>query len=361
MPDIEQGRDMDRSDDIMEEAADWLLRHHAGLDPAGERDLSRWLARDPAHRAAFEALAGPWQALDGLAQDEQMLVLRGAALGLAPEGPSDGAPDSAPEAAPDSAPEPAKRAWHWPRALAASLALVAGGAGLWWALAGADTPVREVLETGRAQRQSFVLSDGSTVMLDAESRVDVAMTRHRRSLDLARGQAYFQVAHDRSRPFVVSAGEREVVAVGTEFDVRRGLGQVTVALMQGRVRVEPTGSFDSSQPLASGGTELTVGQALTFDHDRQRTLITAVDPAAIKGWREGLLHFDHVSLDQAVADFNRYAARPLRLGDPSLARLLVSGVFRAQDAEGFVKALTMLYPVAAQARPGEIVLIPAPR
>lgn len=324
---------MGRSDDIMEEAADWLLRRHAGLDPAGEQALAAWLAQDEGHRAAFEKLAGPWQAIDALAQDDAMAALREEAL------------------------VPATRR-RWPRALAASLAVLAGVGGLWWGLGGIDRVTTEVLETGRAQRQDFVLADGSAVTLDAGSRVEVAMARHRRSLVLTRGQAYFRVAHDASRPFVVAVGEREVVAVGTEFDVSRRAGQITVALTQGRVRVEPTGSFDASQPLAGGGAELTVGQALTYDRDSRRTLITSVDLAAVKGWRTGLLHFDHVTLAAAVEDFNRYAAKPLRLADPALGRLSVSGVFRAEDASGFVRALILLYPVTAQTGAREVVLTP---
>lgn len=337
---------MQRSGQIMDDAADWLLRRYAGLDAAGEQDLARWLAQDPTHRAAFESLAGPWQALDGLARDPQIDALREDALAL----PSEVAEASG------------HRAWVWPRVMAAGLALLAVGGGAWWALQhSADTVTREVLETGKAQRQDFVLADGSVVTLDAASRVELALSAHRRALDLVRGQAYFRVAHDRSRPFVVAAGAREVVAVGTEFDIRRGAEQVTVALTQGRVRVEPTGTFSPSQPMVEGGTELTVGQALTFDRASRRTLITAIDLAAVQGWRQGRLHFDHTTLASAVEDFNRYADKPLRLVDLSLAGLPVSGVFRAQDARGFLAALSLLYPVRVQEKDDEILLKQAPR
>lgn len=334
---------MHRSGQIMEEAADWLLRRHAGLDAAGEQAWTQWLARDPAHRAAFESLAGPWQALDGLADDPQIAALREEALTPAPEAQ-------------------ARHSWRWPRALVAGLALLAVSGGAWWALQDQlESSTREVLETGKAQRQDFALADGSTVTLDADSRVEVVLSAHRRSLDLVRGQAYFRVAHDRSRPFVVAAGPREVVAVGTEFDVRRGQQQITVALTQGRVRVEPTGSFSASQPMIEGGAELTVGQALTFDRASQRTLITHMDVAAVQGWRQGRLHFDHATLASAVEDFNRYTAKPLRLADPSLGDLSVSGVFRAEDAQGFAMALSLIYPVSVQADDHEILLKPAPR
>lgn len=331
---------MNRSDTIMEQAAEWLLRRHAGLDPAGERALCEWLAQDPEHGAAFDRVAKPWGALDAIAQDDDIALLRREALRPTVDTPASG---------------PVARE-HWPWAMAACLALIVGGGGAWWVLGGEGKVAVDLLETGKGQRRDFVLADGSAITLNADSRVEVALAKHRRSLVLARGQAYFRVAHDRSRPFVVSAGEREIVAVGTEFDVSRRARQMTVALTQGRVRVEPTGSFDAGEGLAVGGAELAVGQALTYDQASGRTLITSLDAAAVKGWREGLLYFDHLTLANAVADFNRYSTKPLRIADPALAGLMVSGVFKAEDAAGFVKALTLLYPVAAQTGSGEIVL-----
>lgn len=316
------------------QAADWWIRTMSGLDPAEAAGRDAWLAADPAHAEAYARVRRGWDALGALADTPAIAALRAEAAAPAPP-----------------------RHW-WPAvAVAAAVALVAGGGGLWLRSAPGveQAPVRLALSTRPGEQGQFALPDGSVVTLDTDSQVDVAFAGHRRDLALARGQAYFRVAHDRTRPFVVRAGEREVVAVGTEFDVAEENGRVTIALTRGRVRVEPAGA--RMAPAAAGDTAvLDVGETLVFDRIHHRTTISHDDQAAAIDWQTGELHFADTPLRDAVRRFNRYGGVQMRIGDAAVATMPVSGVFDARNAAAFARALPVLFPVEAVRRDGVIEL-----
>lgn len=330
---------MERDDALREAAAGWLMREIDGLDAEGLAQRNAWLASSPTHSAAYDQLRRAWAAAGLLGDSPAIAGLREAAL--APRRP------------------------RWPRAglaAAAALALMlTGGTLVWQAWRPAPSqPVALVLQTRPGQQATFTLADRSQVTLDTDSRVTVRLAAHRRDLELDRGQAYFRVAHDRARPFVVRAAEREVVAVGTEFDVMRDEAAITVALSEGRVRIEPVGAASriGASPVADTA-ELAVGQTLVFDRAHRQTTITRGDLAAVTGWRQGKLHFDRTPLGEAVARFNRYGNTPIRLADPTLATLPVSGVFDARHGEDFARALPLVFAVDVAVRDGVIVLGPA--
>lgn len=316
---------------VEDAAADWLMAEADGTCDTQARDA--WLAADPQHGATYRRLARAWGMLDGLQDDPAMAAMRAQAL------------------------EPvARRAPWWGIALAASL--VAGMTG-WWTLAQRDVAPM-TYTSAHGQTRSLALADGSQIMLDADSAVSVTLSAGRRSISLDRGQAYFRVAHDTARPFVVTAGPRAVVALGTEFDVKRGAAQIAVALTQGRVRVGPADQAATMRPDRPGaGDELAVGQTLLFDTGTGATQITAAGATEAADWRAGRLHFDRTPLAQALADFNHYAPVPIQLADPHLASLPVSGVFRADNADGFVRALSLLFPIRVERRADRVMLSPA--
>jgi len=196
------------------------------------------------------------------------------------------------------------------------------GAGLVYALKDRNSFATAVGETRVVQ-----LADGSSVRMDTGSRLLVRYSGDRRHIELQEGQAFFTVAHDAARPFVVSAGETEVTAVGTVFDVRRDAGAVRVTLVSGAVDV--VGDKRAPQRLVAGHQA-----RVTADQVGAR----AVDVAAETSWTEGRIMFRDAPLKQAVAEVNRYLTAGIELDAPLLEDETVSGVFKTGDRDAFVSA-----------------------
>lgn len=319
---------------IQHAAADWLLREINGLDAEGIEARDRWLAEHPDHRSIHAGLKRAWGALDAVADDPQILALREEAL------------------------RPSRWSGRW-WSLGLAASLVAGLTG-WWGWSQREAPPM-VYETGHAQTRDLALSDGSHILLDAESRVSVRMGKDLRAISLDRGQAYFTVAHAPQRPFVVTAGTRAIEALGTQFDVKRAAGRMTVALTQGRVRVGPADTApDDLRPGSPGrGDELSAGQRLTFDTGTGVSTIAPDGALAASDWRQGRLHFDRTPLADVLADFNRHIPVPIRLADPQLGRLPISGIFSSDNAEGFLRALPLLFPLRVDHH-RDVVILSAP-
>jgi transmembrane sensor len=194
-------------------------------------------------------------------------------------------------------------------------------------------------EVGKIRR--VTLADGSVITLDTRSRVSVAFAVGERHLRLLAGRARFEVAHDVQRPFVVSAGEGDVVATGTVFDVSLVDDHPRVRLIQGAVEVRrrSRGASVASVLVA----RLRPGQAIALG-------VAEVAPVQVAGderWVSGMLRFDGVPLGDALADANRYSLVSIRLADPQLGALRVSGGFKAGDQQALARALAASFGLEA--------------
>lgn len=226
--------------------------------------------------------------------------------------------------------------------------LLAAGVVGWLAL-NANTYATQV-----GQITSVRLEDGSQVRLNTNSRVRVRFSHGERRVQLLRGQAYFEVAHDKARPFLVAAGPAEVRAVGTQFDVRKTDAEVRVTLAQGRVAVRDSQAKDHRWTLDPG-------QGIALGRAPYDARPVPVDVAAITSWREGKIIFHDVSLASAVDEINRYTHRKIVLGDGAPADILITGRFAAGDTDDFLSAVTALYGLRADRRlDGKIELKVAP-
>lgn len=202
--------------------------------------------------------------------------------------------------------------------------------------------------TVRGQTETITLSDGSHVILGSDSELEIAFRKGERDLELTHGQAFFDVTHNASRPFVVTADGRTVTALGTAFDVRAYPNDTTVTLVRGRVAVARPGQAHADAVLAPGQQ---------FRAALGATSVRDVDASAETSWRTGVLDFNGLTLAEAVEQFNHSASHSIILGDPRLAELRVSGVFRTDDPQAFAKALAPAYPVvAAQQTSGDVLL-----
>ncbi len=196
------------------------------------------------------------------------------------------------------------------------------------------------------------LADGSSVRLDTDSRIEVAFASDARNVKLERGQAFFEVAHDAARPFLVTAGRVSVRAVGTRFDVRAlGGGQASVTLVEGIVEVRRQGAAPQTWTLRPGQQLATTAAAAAVAAPR------TVNLEAATSWTSGRVVFQGVPLAAAVEEVNRYAAHRIVLRAPGAAATPVTGSFETGDTDAFVSAVSDLDGLRADRQPdGEIVL-----
>ena len=210
----------------------------------------------------------------------------------------------------------------------------------------------EVFETSVGERSTITLADGSIVAINTNSLVEVSFSASERLVRLSRGQAYFEVSKDVTRPFVVQAGDQRVVALGTAFDVRFDREDlVEITLVEGRVKVNDVSSLHGASAAkgAADPIELMPGQRLVA---RVASVpeVVLTDTVEETSWRNGQLVFRKRPLASVVDEMNRYSLQKLALADdPRVRNLEVSGVFNSGGrALSFVNALEALYPLTAE-------------
>jgi transmembrane sensor len=215
--------------------------------------------------------------------------------------------------------------------------------------------------TGHGQQLTQSLADGSLLRLDTDSAVTVRYERGQRRVDIRRGQAAFTVAHDPARPFRVTAGSAQVVAVGTQFDVYLQ-GEVTlVTVIEGRVSVAPSGGGASTdvgggQPAAGSSVpvEVSAGEQVRVERGALLAPPSQVDTRRAMAWEHRQLAYEHEALSVVAADFSRYSPTPVVIESPELRALAVSGVFNVDDTESFIAFLRSLKGVGVEVTPTRI-------
>jgi transmembrane sensor len=331
---------------ILEEASTWFVELSEGhLTDKVREQFNDWLRGSPEHVRAYLQISALWEDAPLLgkgAEDvEALIALARGASNVVRVGK-------------DRQPLPARsRRFVTPlrSSLAASLILVAVGMTFW-------LQQRGVYETAIGEQRSLTLADGSTIELNAQSRVRVHFTAAERSIDLLEGQVLFHVSHDAARPFIVHSGAASVRAVGTQFDVDRLSGETIVTVVEGRVAVLPdsilqpasANNVDSSAPSISApdfaltgpvearGLLLTAGeQVILTAQATSRPTRTDVDAAI--AWTQRKLVFDSSPLTQVADEYNRHHKKRIVIRDRQLASFLVSGVFAANDSGAFVAFL----------------------
>jgi transmembrane sensor len=323
----------------LQAAAQWLVRlGEAGDDEALIAEWLSWCEATPENFDAFERIEQTWQ-LAGVAA-----------------------------ARPATQPQPVhRRGWRRYSArsmmrFAAGLAVVAVGVFLLqpqWPQ-GAQT-----LSTPVAIHGSSQLPDGSRVELGARSRISTHFDEGMRRVVIESGEAYFEVAHDKSRPFVVQAGALTVTAVGTAFNVRRGEEQVVVTVSEGRVRLASkearaiTPVRHNSHAPAATALEAGVGEQAVYSVQDGRIDLASADPAVATAWRGGVLKFVHEPLHEVVANLNRYSTREIVLAEPALGRLRYTGTVFGNRLEDWLDAVENVFPLhVSYDGPDRIVLVP---
>lgn len=252
-----------------------------------------------------------------------------------------------------------RRRWA---ALAAGILVTSAGALVWYA-----HPGFHEFETATGEQRTFELEDGSVVSLNTHSRVAVRLAAHAREVRLLRGEALFHVAHDPSRPFLVSTDDAVVQAVGTQFDVYRRDDGTVVAVLEGRVNVTtaapPAASGSAAAPAAGRGVpradavrSLGANQEAQVSHEGSVRIREVNNVSDTVAWRERRLIFHDQTLEQIVGEFNRYRTLPIRLEGSGVSERVYTGVFDADDADSLLQVLAR-DPALAVEREGEATLV----
>lgn len=331
-------------------AAEWVAREMRGaLRPHERRELGLWLAGGAGRADALARARAAYRTAGEMASHPDILVMRSAALASL---------------------RPQRRLWALASAAAVLLVVAVSAVGL----LGSDEPAsvrtlanddrsasfsetdREHYATRIGERLSVTLEDGTTISLNTDSEAQVAYSGAVRRVHLLRGEALFDVARHADWPFEVVAGDQSVRALGTVFSVRRRDDEIEVVLVEGRVAVRKLADMDAA--LASGtaprAIELEVGERL-FASDGA-VQIAAVDTQAATSWRQGRLVFDETPLRVAIEEVNRYRTKPLRIEDPRVAALRLSGGYRTADAMSFEQALAVALNVYPRASDDDVLL-----
>lgn len=312
---------------VEQEAADWFLRM---LNPPVENeDLAQFEAwrRDPANLAAYNRIEDISRLALSLQDDPELKA-------IAQKAKAARAARAKPRVATPLFLQRPRNRWTLGLAFAAVLAAATYA---WQVLAPSyATPVG-----GRLEAQ---LADGTRVRLNTDSAVKVRFDGRTRRVELLRGQAFFDVAHDSAKPFIVTAGATEVRAVGTRFDVRRDGEAVKVVLTQGKVLVSERG-------VSSAPTTLVPGQSVRAGGKIGVSRPVAADTEVATGWVSGRLTFRGTPLAEAVAEINRYSRDKILLGEDIPAEARVNGVFPVDKPGEFVAAVTALYGLKSDKRP----------
>ena len=309
----------------LEEAAQWQLS--LARNPALERSAEYidWSA-DPRNVSAREAVGEAWVHVGALDTAPEVLELRRQALARVQQ---------------IGAGRRGTRKWVV-RIAAAALVLAVFGAGVLYVAWGRPT----YYETDIGERRIVALPDGSRISMDSDTRVSVVYYKTGRAITLDRGRSRFDVAHDASRPFTVTAGAETVVAVGTTFDVERLSSTVLITLIQGQVVIKNGAPAVGSATLGSPeSVSLKAGEQFVVAQNVRPAVVTT-DLRVAAAWEAGHLVFRDEPLGDAVLRVNRYTGRPV-IVDPAIASIRISGVFNAGDIGSFVSAVTSYFPVQA--------------
>lgn len=306
-------------------AADWWVRLRDAR--ASEHTTEQWLAwidEDEAHLHAFERVTELAARLGSLDEVEHATWLA------------------------EFTPVAASRRW-WPLGVAAAAVLLVAGGYVGWLMLEQATPSQLYASAIAAQRE-VTLDDGSRVALGGATRLTTRFSRTHREVDLAEGEAYFEVAHNASRPFVVHAGRLRIEDVGTAFDVRRTGDRVTISMAEGRVRIVD-GTSDQGR-----GLEAVAGQAVSYDPSHPALRISMTDPAQTAAWRYARLEFDNEPLSVVVANINRYRTHPVRIADAGLQSMTFTGTVKTDAIDDWLQALPQVLPLTVSEVGGQTVL-----
>jgi transmembrane sensor len=306
-------------------ASEWFARTRS--DSAGahdDRELTEWLARSPSNERDYEIAEIVWQLSGELKGDPQI----------------------------DRLTVPTRRRAAMSMQVATAVVIAGAALALLYFAATFKAQFAATYTTAVGEQRTIVLPDDSRVFLNTATVARVEYTARRRSIWLEGGEATFDVAENRWRPFEVHTPMGTALALGTRFDVFIRPSSLEVAIIEGSVAVRATGRGGEGEP-----TVVHTGQLATIDRSAHVSVGHA-ELDRILSQQIQRLEFDETSVAEAIAEFNRYSERPIVASTPEIALLRISGIFRAGDTDTFVRSLEVSLSIRAISRDRALVLVP---
>ncbi|TQV84099.1 FecR family protein [Exilibacterium tricleocarpae] len=314
---------------LLDEATAWVVRLRSDrVSPADKRRFSQWLNLSRHHEQAFDEVAETWETLGAaayLSLDTGTVAQKSPAsffefrwftnLGGLPAG----------------------------IAMATVAALVVLAYSL-STIAPETTTYTNTFATATGQQRAVTLPDGSVVQLNTKSTIEVIYTDQQRKLALLSGEAYFEVAPNKQRPFIVSVHQGTVEAVGTAFNIYVKDKETVVSVTEGVVNVREKRDASSPTPRS---TRVAVAQQVSLDK-RGIGQVAGSNLEKAVAWRQNTLIFDDMLLPDAIAELNRYLQEPVVAEDASLAKLRVSGTFSLEAPEATLQALVTSFNLTTE-------------
>lgn len=298
---------------IQDEALDWAIRLHGPeVDAAVQAALAQWIARSEAHAMAWVKAQKSWALMNSIPPIHQ------------------DAWEHAPRTVSSAMPQRSTR----PRRMLSVVAACAACLALLVAVPAIRIWVQADYSTAKGEVRQVTLADGSIVHLDSGSAVRVDYEGSRRDVTLLSGQAFFDVAHDKTRPFVVHAGDVDVRVLGTAFDVGLDTKTVDVSVQRGAVRVERAGN----RPL-----NLRPGDSVRVGPIDAETVRSVISPSRIAAWRDGQIIVNGATVAEVVTELRRYHRGFILLRNERLASRRVTGTYDINDPEAALRAIVHPY------------------
>jgi transmembrane sensor len=297
--------DSDLNDNIDEQAVAWFIRLRAENVSKEERaSFDRWLAQDAVHKAAFQEICTLWGDTNLLKSLSSQAKLQGIT--------------------------PKRRSKRYFKstgilAVAASLLLVVLLAGQMRVLLKAD------YTSAIGERKTLLLEDGSTAMLNTNSAIAVNMKDGKRAIELFRGEVFFDVKPDASRPFIVHADHSTTRVLGTRFFVNHRKESDEIKVLSGRVEVSD--NQDWKDPVVLGEDEMVT----VFDQSLGQP--QKIDSTLSTSWINGVLAYENTSLETVIAHINRYRPGLIFFKDDALRQLKINGRLSIRESHDMLKVL----------------------
>ena len=336
---------MDDDSALSKEAAAWFLRLRNDEVSAG--DFARWrewVNASPAHTQAFDRVSEFWKKSDGL-KDLPW--------------PSDNDLENDDYDGSDDLPLPQSqtiRGWrNRLRAFAqiAAMVLVVAAATMIAAprFQTQQVATPDIYETSVAEHETIKLRDGSKIVLGAMSKVAVNYTPDQRDIALLSGEAFFDVAKDPARPFVVAAGTRSVRAVGTAFNINFSEQSLAVSVVEGTVSIasqqkrKPIDAAPAAQGPRPDALLLDDGQELIVSRADDGEEVRPFNTEIVTSWRTGKLTYIGEPLENVIADLNRYSSQKIVVAEDAINIMRFTGTVFNNDIDHWLNGLDKAFPV----------------
>lgn len=309
------------TDGPVKEAAEWFIRlHDENLSEADYMEWQEWLAASAANSKAFAKAESCWNKMDDLTDIPWPRDKKSPVKTLLRLFPSLTIISS----------------------LAATI-LIALSLSIFIQDSSLSPLTVTTYQTSRAEHKHISLKDGSSITLGARSIINVNYNKTSRRITLVRGEAVFNVAKNKDRPFIVNVGKGSVTAIGTKFNIHSNNKDVTVTVLEGIVQVNPY--LAQENPKKTSNPMVPAGKSVSYHDDGLISKVITTNVEAAVSWEKGLLVRIDTPLANVIEDVNRYSTREIIIGDPALNQISFTGTILNEGIDNWLHGLSIAYPI----------------